>query len=111
MRIVSHEDDEEAFMMASIDDCSLCCLLSQVWLVSFPKDPQVKCLKKEEQIELNMASSSFFPGPALFHRAFPFHVVLDEDLAVLQLGSGMRRMVPGLEQGADVRQHLEAGPY
>ena len=77
--------------------------------MSFPEDPQVKCLKKEEQINLCAASSIFFPGPDLFHRAFPFHIVLGEDLTVLQLGSGLQRMVPGIIVGSDVKQHLQVG--
>ena len=65
------------------------------------------CLRKEEQASLDAASSTFVPGPELFYKAFPFHIVLDEGLYVVQLGSAMRRMVSGLSVGVDVTQHLQ----
>ena len=81
--------------------------LGQVWLVSYPEEPQLKCFEREDSASLAAASSTFSPGPDLFHRSFPFHLVLDADLRVVQLGSGLRRMLPGLSPGVDVQKHLE----
>ena len=94
-----------------IDLLTIACMrptwATQVWLVSYPEEPQLKCLEKEDEANRDATSSTFSPGPELFHRTFPFHLVLDADLRVVQLGSGLRRMVPGLSPGVDVQEHLE----
>ena len=60
----------------------------EVFHVTFPR--QSRCLSKEAEISCQADSSTYIPEPALFHRIFPFHIVLDKDLQVLQLGTGLR---------------------
>ena len=77
----------------------------QVWLVTFPE--QLKCLRKEAEICLQANTSHYVPEPELFHRIFPYHVVLDDQLRVVQIGTGLRRMIPELYPGAHIADHLE----
>ena len=74
--------------------------------LSFPE--QIKCLSKEAEITYQAQHSKYVPEAELFHRIFPFHVVLDEELRVLQLGTGLGRMLPSLALGAKIQDHLEA---
>ena len=76
-----------------------------MWLVSFTE--QSLCLRKEAEITCQASASRYIPEPALFHRLFPFHLVVDERLRVVQLGTGLRRMIPDLAPGALISAHLE----
>ena len=76
-----------------------------MWLVTFPE--QSKCLRKEAELTCQASASRYIPEPALFHRLFPFHLVVDERLVVVQLGTGLRRMIPDLKLGVLVSDHLE----
>ncbi len=46
---------------------------------------QDKCLKKEAGTAEQSHDSHYVPEPELFHRVFPFHAVLDEDLSIVQV--------------------------
>ena len=56
---------------------------SQVWLVTFPR--QTRSLEVEAEIALQASCSTFVPEAALFHRVFPFHMVIDKELRVRQV--------------------------
>ncbi|MGM9490683.1 ATP-binding protein [Ideonella sp. YS5] len=45
-------------------------------------------------------------SPQQFAAAFPFHVVLDGQLRVLQLGSALRRLCPGMVEGEFFADHF-----
>ncbi len=40
---------------------------------------------KEADIAEQSHNSHYVPEPELFHRVFPFHAVLDEDLSIVQV--------------------------
>ena len=44
---------------------------------------------------------------SLLQAAFPFHLVLDRDLRVLQVGASLRQLCPALAPGAHLQQALE----
>jgi len=54
------------------------------------------------------------PAPALnlspeeFAAAFPFHIVLDDQLRVLQTGAVLRRLCPAMVEGATLGEHFSA---
>ena len=52
-------------------------------LVTFPR--QTRSLEKEAEIALQASASCYVPEAALFHRVFPFHMVIGEDLRVQQV--------------------------
>ena len=41
-------------------------------------------------------------APSLLDRVWPFHIVLDPDLAIMQVGSSLRRVCPGVVPGRDL---------
>ena len=45
-------------------------------------------------------------SPQEFAAAFPFHIVLDDQLRVLQTGSVLGRLCPGLTEGTALSEHF-----
>ena len=45
-------------------------------------------------------------SPQEFAAAFPFHIVLDDELRVLQTGAVLRRLCPELTEGAVLGEHF-----
>jgi len=54
-----------------------------------------------------MARSRLGLSPDLFVTAFPFHVVFDRDMRVLQAGRVLHRLCPKLSPGTLLHQHFE----
>ena len=76
-----------------------------MFLVQYPE--QSKCLSKEAEITCQANASRYVPEPSLFHRVFPFHIVIDKDMRAVQMGTGLRRMIPAMTQGCRVTDHLQ----
>ena len=53
-----------------------------------------------------MSASVLNLSPRQFAAAFPFHIVLDERLRVLQSGSVLSRLCPGLTEGAEFSENF-----
>jgi len=53
-----------------------------------------------------MAGTSFNLRPRTFAAAFPFHIVLDEQLRVLQTGCALQRLCPDMVEGARLDKHF-----
>lgn len=47
-------------------------------------------------------------GPRVCMEAFPFHIVLDKDLAIHQVGDGLRKLIPTIEPGKPFQDFLVA---
>ncbi len=47
-------------------------------------------------------------GPRVCMEAFPFHFVLDKDLAIHQVGDGLRKLIPTIELGKLFQDFLVA---
>ena len=67
-------------------------MLLQVWHVSYPEQAQFK--REFEVLERKLAATSYSPEPSLFYSLFPFHMLLDEDLNLVQIGSGLNSTIP-----------------
>ena len=53
-----------------------------------------------------MAAPAFNLAPSEFATAFPFHIVLDEALRVVQVGAVLGRLCPALVEGAALSDHF-----
>ena len=53
-----------------------------------------------------MSSPGLNLSPPQFATAFPFHIVLDERLRVLQTGSVLSRLCPALTEGTELSEHF-----
>ena len=53
-----------------------------------------------------MSTPALNLSPSQFAAAFPFHIVLDSQLRVLQCGSVLRRLCPGLSEGTGLGEHF-----
>lgn len=49
-----------------------------------------------------MKLDDFRFGPSVCMEAFPFHMILDKDLCVLQVGHGLKKLMPAIEPGRHV---------
>jgi hypothetical protein len=79
-----------------------CPSCSQVFLLSYPYQEQLK-----EWDHAAAASASCYAMPAdLFYRLHPFHLLLDEELRVLQAGWALGRVAPGLVPGEALTSHF-----
>ena len=56
----------------------------QVWRVSFPD--QTRHLERAASRLAQAAACAYCPEPPLFHRLFPYHFVVDQELRVVQVG-------------------------
>ena len=55
----------------------------QVWRVSFPD--QARHLERLASRAAEAATCAYCPEPSLFHRLFPYHFVMNEDMKVVQV--------------------------
>ena len=55
---------------------------------------------------MNAAAPALNLSPQEFAAAFPFHIVLDDELRVLQMGAVLRRLCSGLTEGAMLADHF-----
>ncbi|HET7792085.1 MAG TPA: ATP-binding protein [Rhizobacter sp.] len=53
-----------------------------------------------------MPSPTWNLTPPQFAAAFPFHLVLDQQLCLLQWGATLQRVIPALREGAPLSQHF-----
>jgi hypothetical protein len=64
----------------------------QVWHVSYPEQAQFKL--EFEVLEKKLTATCYSPEPSLFYSLFPFHMLLDQDLNLVQVGSGLNSTIP-----------------
>ena len=55
----------------------------QVWHVSFPEQPRydADCHALEEKLE----AACYSPQPSHFYKLFPFHILMDKELRIVQV--------------------------
>ena len=54
---------------------------------------------------------TFTLAPDVFYQLFPFHLLLDEELRVVQCGAVLARLLPELAQpGATLQEHFSVSP-
>ena len=63
-----------------------------MWHVSFPE--QVQFNIESQLLERKLAMTMYSPEPSLFYNLFPFHLLLDENLNLVQVGSGLNKTIP-----------------
>ena len=64
----------------------------QVWLVSYPPPSSAKASsapRKRDSDVMSSLASRYRPEAALFQSIFPFHLVLNDKLRVVQVKGGM----------------------
>lgn len=59
------------------------CLPSQVWHVSFPE--QTSWVQAQQDIAELASHKRYVPEPALFWKLLPYHLVLDQELKIVQV--------------------------
>ncbi|GAX73385.1 hypothetical protein CEUSTIGMA_g838.t1 [Chlamydomonas eustigma] len=61
------------------------------------------------QEDVAYALLHYSPSPSLFYKLFPFHLVVDRDMRVVQAGSGLLRLMrsSGLQPGALASDHFK----
>ena len=75
----------------------------QVFLVSFPHQESLKT-----QSTALIEAATYSPPPSQFSELHPFHMLLSEDCRVLQFGSVLARLFPGLQAGKQLSDFFEA---
>ncbi len=64
----------------------------QVWRVTFPE--QTSWVQAQRDIAELASHKRYVPEPALFWKLLPFHLVLDQELKIVQVRQGGRRGSP-----------------
>lgn len=64
----------------------------------------------EGAADADAATSIYGMPPSVFYKLHPFHLVLDEDLNVLQVGPALRRIAPGCHLGDSLVRHFKVRP-
>ena len=59
------------------------CSFLKVWKVTFPD--QSRHWERKAALQAQTASCSYAPEPVLFHHLFPYHMVLDREMNVVQV--------------------------
>ena len=60
---------------------------SQVWDVRFPE--QQSWRERERSIAEHVSAATYAPEPGLFFNLFPFHILVDQDMRIVQVIGSM----------------------
>ena len=76
----------------------------EVFRLSYPYQEQLRNYGGDQA---GADAATYAMPPPLFYRLFPFHLLLAEDLTVLQSGPGIKRIAPALKEGDDFVRHFK----
>lgn len=78
----------------------------QVFRLSYPYQEDLRNWGNVSQ----EAQESVFSMPShVFYELYPFHLILDANLRLVQAGPAIRRVIPELQAGEHIRDHFRVG--
>lgn len=86
----------------------------EVFRLTYPRQEALRGYGDDAAAAVDAAAAGALYGmpPALFYRLHPFHVLLADDLSVLQAGPGLRRIAPACRPGEPFVRHFKVRhPY
>ncbi|GAX76175.1 hypothetical protein CEUSTIGMA_g3619.t1 [Chlamydomonas eustigma] len=74
----------------------------EVWCISFPDQSQTTSMGRLTRLTQEQPQIQYSPSADLFYTLFPFHMVIDRHMTLVQVGSGILRSISNIKPGSAV---------